>query len=144
MKYYTLLPEVAGGFGPNAILADPHARPPRITRFHYEFNVWPQDPLLEAVACFIVSQSVKERLLALRATGVAFGDVEVSKSPQVQEFYPGRKLPTFAWLQVMGKAGTDDFGLSPKHDLVVSQRVLDLLKDAGMSECQIKEFTQSE
>jgi hypothetical protein len=144
MLYYTLLPEVAGGFGPDAILADPYARPPRIARFHYEFDVWPHDPLQEAVACFIVTQSVKERILALRASGVAFGDVEVSKSLNVEEFYPDRELPKFAWLQVTGKAGMDDFGLSPKHDLVVSQQVLDLLKDAGMSECEIKEFTSQE
>src|SRR5579859_4713915 len=112
MKYYALEPEVAGFFGQNAVLADPYARPPRITKFHYEFDVWLGDPLLEAVACFIVLESLKEKLLALRATGVAFGEVEVSTSEEFEELDPGLKLPKFAWLQVTGEAGKDDFGLS--------------------------------
>lgn len=140
MKYYVLQPEVAGFFGENAILADPYARPPLITKFHYEFETWPIDPLLEAAACFIVLESLREKILTLQATGMTFGDVEVSKSPEVEEFYPGRMLPKFVWLRVSGKAGKDDFGLSSDHCLVVSQRILDLLKGDGMKHCEIKEF----
>ena len=130
------MPEVAGGFGPDTILADPYARPPLITRFHYEFNVWPHDPLLEAVACFIVTQALKEKILTSRASGVAFDDVEISKDLNVEEFYPDRELPKFVWLQVTGRAGIDDFGLSPKHDLVVSQRILDLLKEQAQQKSE--------
>ena len=140
MKYYKLEAEVAGGFGDNAVLADPHARPPVVTRFHYEFFGWSGDPLLEVVACFIVLESLKESILALQATGVTFGQVEVTTTEQLEELYPGVKLPKFVWLQVSGKAGKDDFGLSSDHCLVVSQRILDLLKEAGMSQCDIKEF----
>ena len=140
MKYYELEPEAAGGFGENSILADPHARPPRVARFHYEFDVWLGDPLLEAVACFIVKESLKEKILALNATGVSFGEVEVSTSDVFEELDPGRKLPKFVWLQVTGEAGRDDFGLSLKHTLVVSQRILDLLKNAVMSHCVVKDF----
>ncbi len=143
MEYYVLEPEVAGGFGPNTIFADRTARPPRITKFHYEFEVWLGDPLLEAVACFIVLESLKEKILALRPTGVAFSEAEVSTSEGFEELDPGRKLPKFVWLQVTGKAGKDDFGLSSQHLLVVSQRILDLLRDAGMSHCDIAEFTGS-
>ena len=46
MKYFQLEPEVAGGFGPNSIL-DPKVRPPRVTKFNYEFDVWLGDPVLE-------------------------------------------------------------------------------------------------
>lgn len=144
MKYYELEPEAAGGFGENSILADPYARPPRVTRFHYEFDAWLGDPLLEAVACFIVEESLKGRILALNATGVSFGEVEVSTSEIFEELDPGRKLPKFVWLQVSGKPGKDDFGLSSEHCLVVSQQILDLLEDAGMKHCGIKEFATSQ
>jgi len=143
MEYYKLYPEVAGGFGENAVLADPHARPPLVTRFHYEFYGWSGDPLLTTVVCFIVVESLKKNILALEATGVTFGDVEVSTSEEFEELYPNVKLPKFVWLRVSGKAGKDDFGLSSDHRLVVSQRILDLLKDAGMSHCDISEFSGS-
>lgn len=142
MNYYVLDPEVAGGFGPNTIFADLSTRPPRVTRFHYEFDGWSGDPLVTTVCCFIVTESLKEKILALRATGVAFGEVEVSTSSEFEEFCPGVKLPKFVWLQVTGNAGEDDFGMS-RIDLVVSQRVLELLKNAGMAHCDIAEFTES-
>jgi|ERR1051325_6709439 hypothetical protein len=140
MKYYMLEPEVAGGFGPNAILDNPSARPPQVSHFHYEFDVWLGDPLLEAVACFIVTESLKQKIAALQPTGVAFGVVEVSKSGEFEDLYPDRNLPKFAWLKVTGKAGEDDFGLSSNHCLVVSQRILDVLRDEGLSHCDVSEF----
>jgi len=140
MKYYTLDPEVAGGFGPNSILDDPCTRPPRITHFNYEFAGWLGDPLLEAVACFIVTEPLKDRIAALHPTGVSFGTVEVSKSGEFEDLHPGRQLPIFVWLQVTGEAGEDDFGLSAMHNLVVSERVLEVLRQEGMSHCAIADF----
>jgi putative Mn2+ efflux pump MntP len=60
MKWYVVEPEVAGGFGPNSIL-DPSVRPPLVTRFNYEFDVWLGDPILEAIGCFIVTQSLRRK-----------------------------------------------------------------------------------
>jgi hypothetical protein len=140
MKYYILEPEVAGGFGPKSILEDPAARPPRVRHFNYEFDGWLGDPLLETIACFIVTKSLEDKIAAMNATGFSFGLVEVSKSGEFKDFYPGRQLPAFTWLQVTGEAGKDDFGLSFKHSLVVSQRILDILREEGMSHCEIHEF----
>lgn len=108
--------------------------------FITKFDVWLGDPLLEFVACFIILKSLKENILALRATGMTFGKVGVSTSDQFEELYPGSKLPEFLWLEVTGKAAQDDFGLSPQHRLVVSQRILDMLREAGMSHCDVTEF----
>ena len=140
MKYYTLEPEVAGGFGPNSILEDPSARPPRISHFNYEFHGWLGDSLLEAIACFIVTESLKDKNAASQSSGVSFGTVVVSKSGEFEDLHPGRQLPNFVLLQVTGKAGENDFGLSAKHCLVVSERVLDVLRHSGMSHCAIAEF----
>jgi hypothetical protein len=140
MKYYTLEPEVAGGFGPKSILDDPSARPPRIKHFNYEFAGWAGDPLLTTVASFIVTAEVKAKIEESEAKGVQFGIVEISKSGEFEDFFPGRELPKFVWLQVTGKAGVDDFDMSPTHRLIVSQRILDILRSAGMSHCEICEF----
>jgi hypothetical protein len=138
-KYYALEPEVAGGFGPHSVL-NPKVRPLDVNRFHYEFDVWLGDPLLEAVGCFIVTEPLRQMIAEMHATGMSFGDVEISKSPQFDDLYPNRPLPDFVWLKVLGKAGRDDFGLSPNHGLVVSERILNLLKGEGMSHSEITAF----
>jgi hypothetical protein len=123
MRYYVLEPEVAGSLGQNAVL-DHSVSPPRITRFHYEFDGWLGDPLLETGAFFIVTDQLRRRISDLGATGVSFAKVEISQSGEFEDFFPNRTLPNFVWLQVIGKARHDDFGLSANHRLIVSQRVL--------------------
>ena len=139
MKYYVLEPEIAGGLGENA-LVDASIRPPCVQRFHYQFDGWLGDPLLETVALFIVTTALKEKIETIQATGVIFGAVEVSKSGEFEEMFPHCNLPQFAWLQVCGNAGHEDFGLSSECRLVVSQRILDLLQAEGLQHCDISEF----
>jgi hypothetical protein len=123
MTYFELEPEVAGGFGPMTT-GNLRARPPQLEKFNYEFDVWLGDPLLEAVSTFIVTDRLKERLIEARASGVAFGDVEVTKAGIFLDMNGDRPLPAFSWLQISGRAGTDDFGLSSSGLLVVSERVM--------------------
>ena len=140
MNYYLVEPEAPGGFGPNSFFFDVKARPPRIDRFDYEFDIWPRDPIVEAVACYIVTEALRERIAALHPTGVSFGPVDISRSGEFEDRYPNYELPKFVWLQVTGNAGQDDFGLSPTHSLVVSERVLRVLKAAGMVHADISAF----
>lgn len=139
MRYYLLEPEVAGGFGPRSVFLDVKARPPRVSKFNYEFDVWPGDPLLEAVGCYVVTEPLEDKIAAMHPTGVSFATVEVSKSGEFEDRYPSRELPRFVWLQVTGKAGQDDFGLS-RTRLVVSERILNVLKESGVTHCDIAEF----
>jgi hypothetical protein len=140
MNYFQLEPEAPGGFGPNSVFFDVKARPPRIDKFNYEFDLWPRDPLVEAIASYIVTESLRDKITALHPTGVSFGPVEVSKSGLFEDRYPNREPPKFVWLQVAGIAGQDDFGLSPTHSLVVSERILNVLKAAGVSHSNIVPF----
>lgn len=128
MRYFYVEPEVAGGFGENAVLLDPRARPPLVSHFHYEFYGWLGDVLLETVVTYIVTEEAKEKLLDIGATGIRFADVEVSLSGFFEDRYPGRRLPKFVWLQVFGEPGKDDFGIRANINLVVSERALDVLK----------------
>lgn len=140
MKYYVLEPEVAGSFGGNTIFVDRKARPPLVERFHYEFNVWLGDPILEAVCCYIVTEPLRDQILLLEAAGMSFGPVEVSTTYPFDEVSRKRELPAFVWLQVNGRAGLDDFGYSSAHTLVVSDRILNILRDAGMKHCEVADF----
>ena len=139
MTYFILEPEVAGTLGP-ATTGDLRARPPQVEKFNYEFDVWLGDPLLEAVSTFIVTDRLKDRLLEARASGVAFGDVEVTKSGIFLDMNGDRPLPAFCWLQITGRAGKDDFGLSSSRRLIVSERMMNLLNAFGLNHCEVSEY----
>jgi hypothetical protein len=139
MKYFVLEPEVAGGIGKNTVL-DRTVHPPIPIKFNYEFSGWLGDSLLETVASFIVTKSLGEQINSSSLTGVTFGEVEISKSGQFEDLYPNTELPEFVWLQIKGVAGVDDFGLSPKHLLIVSQAALSVLKQEPLNYCEIAEY----
>lgn len=138
-SYYMLSPEVAGGLGERTIM-DSSAHPPRVQRLHYEMEGWLGDALLESFPCFIVTSRAKDALIGLSASGCVFDSVEVSKSPTFEELYPDRQLPPFSWLKIHGRPGADDLGLSEDHRLVVSSRVLDVLKSLDLANCDISEY----
>ena len=139
MTYFVLKPEVAGGFGP-ATTRNLKVRPPQLEKFNYEFDVWPGDPLVEAVRNFIVTDRLKEALIEAQASGVAFGDVEVTKAGIYLDMYGDRPLPAFCWLQITGRAGKDDFGLSSSGLPVVSERIMNLLNAFGLNHCEVSEY----
>jgi hypothetical protein len=143
MTYFELEPEVAGMFGP-ATTGDLRARPPLIEKFNYEFDTWLGDPILEAISTFIVTDRLKEALIETHASGVAFGDVEVTKAGIYHDLYGDRPLPAFSWLQITGRAGKDDFGLSSSRHLIVSQRMMNLLKAFGLNHCEVSEYDPKE
>ena len=128
-------------FGP-ATTGDLRATSPRIEKFNYEFDTWPCDPILEAICAFIVTDRLKEALIEAHASGVGFDDVEVTKSEIYLELHGDRPLPAFSWLQITGRAGTDDFGLSSSHRLVVSERIMNLLNAFGLKYCDVSEYDQ--
>jgi|SRR5215471_10044156 len=142
VKYYFIEPEVAGSWGENTIVTDRSVHAPIVSKLDYEFDGWPGDVLLESFPVFIVTEFAKEKLQALRATGVKFDRVEVSTSEEFEHFYPDRKLPNFVWLKVDGTAGRDDFGRAPAPDLrlVISDRALNVLRPLGISHAEIEDF----
>ena len=139
MTYFTLEPEWAGNFGP-ATTGDLTTRPPRIDKFNFEFDTWPADPIIEALSTFIVTDRLKMRLTEAHASGVSFGDVEVTKSEIFLDLYGDRPLPAFSWLQIIGQAGRDDFGLSASGHLVASERIVNLLKAFELKYCGVSEY----
>lgn len=142
MRYYILDPEVAGGWGKNTVFTRTPGRPTMVHKLHYNFDGWLGDELLETVPCFIVTQKLADLIQAARATGAEFDHVEVSKSKQFEDFYPDRRLPQFVWLKVNGIAGKDDFGLSDRHRLVVSERILEILKSRPFSQCGVSPYQE--
>lgn len=88
----------------------------------------------------MVTEQAARLLEQMPATGVVFEQAIVSQSETFKELNADMELPGFAWLKVLGRPGTDDFGLSQTLDLVVSERVLKLLKQEGMPRAEFREW----
>lgn len=138
MRFFVLEPEVAGGLGEHTSM-DRSVHPPAVKTLHYVLHGWLGDVLLESFPTYIVTAEAKEALLE-DSTGATFDKVEITCSPEFKELYPHRQIPDFAWLRVTGKARIDDFGLAPDWRLVVSERVIDVLKRLGLNNALIEPF----
>jgi hypothetical protein len=140
--FYELAPEVAGHLGPATVI-DRSQHPPIARDVQYVFDGWPADDLIEACPCFIVTDRMKNLIQAAGASGCSFGTVKVTTSEQFEELEAledseqPRTLPPFSWLIVHGTAGRDDFGVSAKGSLVVSERMLQVLKRGRLDNCDV-------
>ncbi|ACC75572.1 hypothetical protein PPMP20_03855 [Paraburkholderia phymatum] len=139
MAYYYVEPEVAGGLGKNTVL-DLSVHPPAITRLHYRIINWLGDALLESFPALIVTREAAGALNELNASGYECREMELTVSESFREVYPERTLPEFLWLSVTGVAGRNDFGLAADSRLVVSERVLHVLKTFGLNHAIVEDY----
>lgn len=140
MTFYILDPEVAGGWGPNTEFTRIPGRRLVVNKLHYQFDGWLGDELLESSPCYIVTERLANAIQHHKLSGCELKAVEVSTSDQFRELYPLRRLPRFAWLDITGTAGVDDFGTNADGRLVVSERALGTLKTTQLSNCEVSEF----
>ena len=138
-NFYSLEPEVAGELGPKTIM-DSSVHPPIVSKLHFIFSGWLGDEIIECFPCYIVTEGLVQEIKKLQPSGCWFDDVTIEKSEQFNELYPNKLLPKFKWLKVEGKAGKDDFGISPDNLLVVSERMLKVLKSFNLNECDITDL----
>jgi hypothetical protein len=139
MRYFTLSPQVVGGIGPRTVLSRVR-HPPIVTCLHYEFDVWPQDDLIEGFPCFIVTPRLAAAIGAAEPTGVTFDGVEATKAGTCEDLHPHEMLPEFVWMQITGTPGVDDFGADALARLVVSERALQVLKTFSLKNCEVTDF----
>ncbi len=92
---------------------------------------------------FIVTDRLKSKIEKEGFSGYEFGKAKTSKSQEYKLSLARRPRefpPVCHWLKVTGKAGTDDFGIYEKTTLVVSDKVLAVLKSAAIEHCEVEEF----
>jgi hypothetical protein len=141
MEWYALEPEVAGGWGARTI-ADTTTHPPVVKSLHYEFEDWSGDELVTSFPCFLITARLALRMPA-GLSGFKLASVEVTKSQVFRELNPRKRLPKFHWLQVLGTAGRDDFGMSNEHTLVVSAQALAALRSGRLENCEVARWAAS-
>ena len=153
---YLLEPEVAGELGRNTVFetgdnARDKGKRPVVTKLHYHFSGWLGDDLLEATPCFIVTASLARKIEESNLSGCIFDDVEISLSDEFVELYPGKVLPAFKQMIPRGEVTVDnnyafrdwsghDFCITEQAYLIVSEKVLNLLQNHKIENCDITEL----
>ena len=130
--YYLVNPEVAGGLGPETVM-DRAVHPPRVTRLHYEVIDWLGDCIVQTFPCFLVVRATAGRFEDLAFTGFHLAEAIVSEASEFRDINPDGVLPDLVWLVVGGTAGIDDFAITDRAQLVVSERALDVLRADTLS-----------
>lgn len=139
--FRSIEPEVAGRIGKDSKL-DVSVHPPIVHQLHYEFQGWLHNDILESFPCFIVTDSLKEAIVNAQLSGVVFDYVKVTTSDLFDELYPTVSLPPFHWMKIIGNAGTDDFGISDKLLLVVSERAYNVLARFNINAAEVNDYHQ--
>jgi len=140
MDYFALEPEVAGELGEHTEM-DTSVHPPLVTRLHYEIGYgWGGDELLESFPCYIVTETLANRLTNAGLTGFQLLDVEVTFDEDAAEEHAGEAVPRFRWLVVTGRPGTEDLGITDKAQIVVSAKALDVLRTGRLDRCDVEQF----
>ncbi len=137
--YYRIEPEVAGGWG-EGTEADTTCHPPKVRSLVFEFEGWLGDSIVTSFPCYLVAEELAQSIGDLKLSGYELAGCKITKSEAFDELYPNKKLPKFLWLQVIGEAGIDDFGIGKDLRLVVSGTVLSVLKKHTLDDCEIDEI----
>jgi len=140
--YKIIEPEVPGGLGEQTIM-DSTIHPPIIEKLHFEFQGWLGDDLIETFPCYLVTEKLRDGIVLTKLTGVSFDDVLISKSIEFDELYPNKKLPTFFWMKVNGKLNVDDFTITEDFNLLISDKVLTLLKDYNVNNATFEDYADA-
>lgn len=133
MKYFHIQPEVPGERGERF----------SSTHVHLVFMGWMGDQLINCHPVFLATEALATKLKVIAGVESKPAEISVSEDhlEMEAELFPGRKLPSFRWLQVAGKAGESHLGLASDGSLVVSQTVLDALLATNPTLMGYEEFT---
>lgn len=137
--YKLIEPEVAGSLGDQTQL-DNSFFPPLIKNLHYEFEGWLGDDILESFPCYIVTERLRKGIESEQLSGISFDQVLVSKSETFLELYPDRELPNFFWAKINGESNRDDFFITEKNGLAISERAYSLLKNYNIGQADVNDL----
>ena len=148
MKYYILEPEVPGHLDDNtpkkSSSEGPYAQ--YVDNLGIRIEGWMGDDLMTIDPCYFVTSVLRDALTASALSGFEIDTVDVSFDKQLLMFpdmAASWPIPKLYWLKITGKAGNDDFGLSPADApviLVVSDRAMNLLQPFHLESCEILEY----
>lgn len=147
MRFFALSPEAAGDFGSSCVHGDITERPVKVIKADFEFQFYPHDDLLSGFYIYACTDRLADALKHSSCSGFKIDALQVSfeeRFYQWAELHKGEKFPEFLWLKVTGRAGIDDFGILSgpvEVPLIVSERVLNLLKQFKIDRCAVEDYS---
>jgi hypothetical protein len=161
--FFLLRPEVAGGWGSETVVVNRTEtrfgadKFPVVTKLEYVFDDWLGDDLLESFPCFIVTETLADKLQQNALTGLKFSDVLISASELFEDINGAdgfSKLPHFVRLEPQGRVAFDseyevlnwtgdDICLGERAELIVTEKALDVLKQSNINQCDIISLTNT-
>ncbi|MFP3596896.1 hypothetical protein [Chryseobacterium sp. SIMBA_029] len=136
--YKFIEPEVAGGLGEKTEM-DNSFFPPLIKNLHYEFDGWLGDDIIESFPCYLMTEALRKGIEKENLTGIHFSEVLISKSDTFLDIYPDKDLPNFLWAKINGEPYKDDFFISEKNILAISENAYSVLKKFNMEQADIED-----
>lgn len=137
--YKLIEPEVAGNLGEETII-DNSFFPPLVKKLNYEFDGWLGDDILESFPCYIVTERLRKNIDSEGLTGINFDNVLVSKSETFIELYPDKELPNFFWAKINGEPEKDDFFITEKNELAISNKAYLLLQKFNIDQADFEDL----
>jgi hypothetical protein len=131
---YALEPMVAGELGEGTEI-DPATHPPMVSSVEYVLDAPDADDLVESFPVFLVSDAVATRLLDASLTGFDLAEARVVPSPEYRAAYGDVPHKAYRWLRP-GRDPADDVWLSDDHRLCVSDRMMQLLEQGDLGNCE--------
>jgi hypothetical protein len=108
----------------------------------FVFDVWLGDDLVRAYPAVLVTKRLKAALEAVpNATGFRVSRVGVRRSRFFRLHNPDRRLQAFWVVEIPGRPGLDDMGITDAGALVVSRRILDVLLDGRVGQAVFAQYT---
>ena len=126
MTHYRIEPEVPGELA-GATVLDRSTHPPRVSFLEISFDGWRGDPLLEVFPCFWVTENFRDTLIRAKFTGCLFEQFNYRFGDRV----PDQMRSISFWRLLPSMQPGFDFCADAKGYLVVSERVMHLLREAG-------------
>jgi hypothetical protein len=140
MKIYRIHPEVPGGIGKNMDY-DKTEVPWKITQLSVVFEGWLGGDLLKISTCYIVTDTLKEKIISANLTGIYnFVDFDLDYSLNFKNLYPNKILPKMHWMQLGSDVGKVDLAIGEKNKLFVSEKAMNVLKTVDLSDAEIQEI----
>ena len=131
MSFFSVEPEASGSPAPGSAPA----------QVRCVFDAWLGDDVVLAYPVILVTTPVKRALLTFqKPTGFTVARAHIDSSAFFRKHNPGRRLPPFWAVQVQGRPGRDDMGLTPSGTLVVARRVLDVLLDFRIGRAVLAQY----
>jgi hypothetical protein len=111
-----------------------------VDELYVVFDALSDDDLIKIKLCYIVTEKLLKSFRESYLSGLGIcRKIEPRLSGGLEEFIEKDKLPAYYLLKVVGVPGEDDLGVNKAGELIISEKVYQLLKGMTLKHLAIDE-----